>query len=71
MKCRQIFSDDDLLDWVNLRAAGVPPTEIAKRYGTKDQYIRAATARVRNADAKHHDDKIEFSSHQHKRKAKK
>ena len=55
-----VISEDTLLLWIKARVAGINSVEIAKEFGVKPEYVRAATNRVVKDDAKHHSDKIVF-----------
>jgi transposase-like protein len=46
------FSDDDVLQMVRLRSAGVRCVEIARRFGCASQYVSTATNRVKRDDAR-------------------
>jgi len=57
---RKLLSDELTLQWVELRVAGQTSLEIAEKFGASTATIRTVTNRVIEADAKHHDDRIEF-----------
>ena len=42
--------DEKLLTWIHLRCIGVRTADIAAKYGTSEEYVRAATRRVLHDD---------------------
>lgn len=61
------YDDDDIVDWMRLRAEGHTSTAIAEAFNARSSYVRAATNRVVKDDALHHADRIRFTQgdHQH------
>lgn len=55
------YSDDAMVEWMQLRSDGLTCPVIGEMYGVSSTYIRAATNRIVKADAKHHADMIRFS----------
>ena len=48
---RSTRADDEMhLDWLHLSGARMPSGDIARRYGTTAEYVRAARNRIINAD---------------------
>jgi DNA-binding NarL/FixJ family response regulator len=52
--------DEEILRWLQYRAAGFTPKEIALRFGTSVTSVRALISRVIKHDSWHHNDRIEF-----------
>ncbi len=52
--------DDKLVEMLTLRSEGWTSLEIGDLLGIRQEYVRAATNRVVDADAEHHNDIISF-----------